>query len=266
MRTGYPQSPKQRRPKAAAASIGTNFLHLRNPYVIAWWSCAFPGFGHISLGNYVMGFLLFTWEMLVNTQSGLNAAIIYSCTGRYEMAKEVVNNRWLISYAPVWAFATWSSYHLSVDLNKLSILADRNHSPIDAAYMSFFEINILDKRCPWVAVLWTILTPGIGHLYTHRIPTGFFLLIWWIAMAYNSHLLQAAQYTALGLFDEATAILNLEWILYLPSMMGFAIYDVYVNTVEYNRLFDREQAEYLVREYQPPDFKMPLRENPICMS
>jgi hypothetical protein len=257
MRSGYPQSPKQRRPKAAASSIATNFVHLRNPYVIAWWSAAFPGFGHVSLGNYVIGFLMFGWEMLVNTQANVNTGILYSFTGRYDMAKEIVNNRWLVLYAPVWVFCIWSSYRLSVDLNKLSILADRNHSPIDAAYMSFFEINILDKRSPWVSVLWTALSPGLGHLYTHRIPTGFFLLAWWIAMAYFSHLLQAAQYTALGLFDEATAVLDLEWILYLPSIMGFAIYDVYVNTVEYNRLFDGEQADYLRREYQAPDFNMP---------
>ncbi|SMD05233.1 hypothetical protein [Sporomusa malonica] len=257
MRTGFPQSPKQRRPKAAASSIATNFLHLRNPFVVAWMSASFPGFGHISLGNYVIGFVLFGWEMLVNTQANLNIAIIYSVTGRYEMAKEIVNNRWLLFYAPVWVFAIWSSYHLTVDLNKLSILADRNQSPIDAAFMSFFEINVLDKRSPWVAVFWTMCSPGLGHLYTHRIPTGFFLLIWWIVMAYFSHLLQAAQYTALGLFEQATTVLDLEWVLYLPSIMGFAIYDVYVNTVEYNRLFDREQADYLTREYQASDFNMP---------
>jgi len=257
MRTGYPQSPKQRRPKAAASSLATNFLHLRNPYVVAWMSASFPGFGHVSLGNYVIGFVLFGWEMLVNTQANLNTGIIYSFTGRYEMAKEIVNNRWLLFYAPVWVFAIWSSYRLTVDLNKVSILADRNHSPIDAAFMSFFEINILDKRSPWVAVLWTMFSPGLGHLYCHRIPTGFFLLIWWIAMAYFSHLLQAAQYTLLGLFDQATAVLDLEWVLYLPSLMGFAVYDVYVNTVEYNRLFDREQADYLTREYQASDFNMP---------
>jgi len=257
MISGNPQSPQQRRPKAVASSIATNFLHLRNPYVIALWSATFPGFGHISLGNYVIGFLMFGWEMLVNTQSNLNTGIIYSFTGRYEMAKEILNNRWLLSYAPVWVYAIWSSYRLTVDLNKLSILADRNHSPIDAASMSFFEINILDKRSPWVAVLWTVITPGLGHLYCHRIPTGFFLLSWSITMSYNSHMLQAAQYTTLGLFDQATAVLNLEWILYMPSLLGFAVYDVYVNAVEYNRLFDREQVDYLTREYQAPDFKMP---------
>lgn len=258
MRSGYSQSPQQRRPKAASSSIATNFLHLRNPYVIAWWSAAFPGFGHVSLGNYVIGFLMFSWEMLVNTQASVNVGILYSFTGRYDMAKEILNSRWLLLYAPVWVFCIWSSYRLSVDLNKCSILADRNHSPIDAAYMSFFEINILDKRSPWASVLWTALTPGLGHLYTHRLPTGFFLLIWWIAMAYFSHLLQAAQFTVMGEFEQAKLVLDPEWFIYMPSLLGFAVYDVYVNAVEYNRLFDREQADYLIREYQDPDFQMPI--------
>lgn len=258
MPNGIPQSPKQRRPKAVASSISTNFLHLRNPFVIAWWSAAFPGFGHISLGNYVIGFLLFSWEMLVNTQSELNTAIVYSFTGRFEMAKEIVNNRWLLLYAPVWVFCIWSSYCLTVDLNKISVLADRNHSPIDATSLSFFEINSLEKRIPWVSVVWTVLTPGLGHLYCHRIPTAFFILIWWIAISYMSHILQAFQYTALGDFEQAKAVLNPEWFLYLPSIMGFAVYDVYVNTIEYNRLFDREQANYLIREYQASDFTMPV--------
>jgi hypothetical protein len=40
--------------------------------------------------------------------------------------------------------------------------------------------------------------------------------------------------------------------------MGFAVYDVYANAIEYNRLFDIEQAAYLIREYQAPDFTMPV--------
>jgi hypothetical protein len=256
MPNGIPQSSKQRRPKAVGSSIATNFLHLRNPFVIAWWSAAFPGFGHISLGNYVIGFLLFSWEMLVNTQSSLNTAIVYSFTGRFEMAAEIVDSRWLLLYAPVWVFGIWSSYRLAVDLNKLSILADRIHSPIDATTMSSFEINALDKRHPWVSIAWTILAPGLGHLYCHRIPTAFFVLIWWIGITYMSHLLQAVQYTVFGDFEQAKTVLNLEWFLYLPSIMGFAVYDAYINTIEYNRLFDMEQAAYLTREYQYPDFTM----------
>ncbi|WP_288183413.1 hypothetical protein [uncultured Sporomusa sp.] len=75
-------------------AIATNFLHLRNPYTIAWWSAAFPGFGYISLGNYIIGFLLFFWEVIINTKAGVNAAILYSFIGDFAKTKEVLNTKW----------------------------------------------------------------------------------------------------------------------------------------------------------------------------
>lgn len=251
-------SRRQRRQLGIMNSIATNYLHLRNPFVIAWWSATFPGFAHISLGSYIAGFLLFTWEMLVNFHSNLNLAILYSFTGRFEMAKEIVNNRWLLLYAPVFIYCIWNGYQLTVDLNKLAILAERNESKIDPERITFFEINALDRRIPWVSTAWTLLTPGLGHLYTHRTPTAFFLLIWWIAVCYFSHVLQSIQFTALGLFDEAKAVLDPQWLIYMPSILGFALYDVYVNTVEYNRLFEQEQARMLEKEYQDLNFIMPV--------
>lgn len=254
----FSSSRKQRRPLGIMNSISTNFVHLRNPYVIAWWSASFPGFAHISLGSYISGFLLFSWEMLVNSQSHLNLAILYSFTGRIEMAKEILNSRWLLLYAPVFIYCIWNGYQLTVDLNKLTILAERNQSKVDPERITFFEINALDRRVPWVSVAWTFLTPGLGHLYTHRIPTAFFLLIWWIAVCYFSHILESIQFTAFGLFEEAKAVLDPQWMIYMPSILGFALYDSYVNTVEYNRLFDKEQAGMLENEYQAADFIMPV--------
>lgn len=194
----------------------------------------------------------------MNLNANLNLAILYSFTGRFEMAKEIVNNRWLLLYAPVFIYCIWNGYQLTVDLNKITILAQRDESKIAPESISYYEINTLDRRIPWVSVAWTFLTPGLGHLYTHRTPTAFFLLIWWIAGCYFSNILQSIQFTALGLFDEAKAVLDPQWLIYLPSIFGFALYDVYVNTVEYNRLFEQEQAKMLEKEYQDPAFQMPL--------
>ncbi len=252
--------PQVRRPKGAINSLATNFFHLRNPYTIAWWSCTYPGFGHISMGNYVTGFLLFFWEMITNTQAKVNLAILYTFTGRFDLAKEIVNNRWLLFYAPVFIYAIWDSYRLALQLNQLSILADRNKESVEPPVsVSFMEINVLDKRSPWVAVAWSLFAPGLGHLYTHRIPTGFFLLVWWLAIAYFSSLLQGIQFTALGLFEQAKAVVDPAWLMFLPSVYGFAAYDGYVNTVEYNRLFEKEQAAFIKRKYQQPGFAMPTK-------
>lgn len=251
------QPQQVRRPKGTMNSLATNFFHLRDPLTMAWWSAAYPGFGHISMGNYISGFLLFFWEMTVNTQGKVNLAILYSFTGRFDMAKEIVNNRWLLLYVLVYIFAIWDSYRLTLQFNQLAILADRNEETIQPVSVSFVEINALDQRSPWVAVAWTILAPGLGHIYTHRIPTGFFLIIWWMVIAYFSFLFQSVQYTALGLFEEAKAIVDPEWLIFLPSIYGYAIYDVYVNTVEFNRLFKKEQASFFKSNYQNSNFKMP---------
>lgn len=247
-----------RHPKGMVSSVSINLVHLRKPWVIAFWSMMFPGFGHISLGSYIHGFLLVIWELVINIQANLNYAILYSFTGRYDMAMEVVNNRWLLLYAPVYIWAIWSSYRLTVDLNKMYILADRARNPINPSKISVLEICFFDKRTPWVTLGWSSLMPGIGHLYTHRLPTGFFVLAWWIGVCYFSKLLQAIQFTAFGEFNNAIAVVDPQWLMFLPSIYGFSVYDAYVNTIEYNRLYDKEQARYLEDNFQEDTFDMPV--------
>lgn len=236
-----------------------NFFHLRNPYVIAWWSAAFPGFGHISMGNYAIGFLLFFWELLINTKANLNIAILYSFTGRFQMAKEIVDKRWLLLYAPVYIFTIWDSYQRVLKYNQVSVLADRAGETVAPASVSFIEINITGKHSPWMAAAWSLLCPGFGHIYTQRLPGGVFLIAWWIFLCYQSGLLLGMQYTALGLFEEAKLMLDPQWLMDIPSIYGFCTYDAYIKAVECNRLFEKEQAAYLRKNYQEAGFSMPTQ-------
>lgn len=238
-----------RRPKAYMSPITTNLIHLRNPVTIALWSTIFPGFGQIALGQYIKGYILILWEILVNTQSHLNLVILYTFTGRFQEAAAVANPRWLLLYNAVYVFALWDSYRTAVDLNKLALLADRSDEVMTPVRMNGFTINYLDKRIPWVAAAWSALMPGLGHLYVQRLPCGFFLLLWWVATAYFSRLMEVLTYTLLGDFAQAVAVADWQWLLFMPSIHWFAIYDSYVNTVEHNKLFAREQAAYLRREY-----------------
>jgi len=245
-------------PKAAISSFQTNIIHLRNPLVVALWSATFPGFGHITVGSYIKGYLLVIWELVVNTQSHLNLLLLYSFTGHFAEAQAAVNSRWLLLYIPVYLYAIWDSYRLTVDLNKLAVLAEREHQQVSPVVISAFDINFLDKRSPWVALFWSLLIPGSGSLYCHRLPTGFFVLIVWVYTVYQSHLLEALTYTLLGDFAQATAVTDPEWLLFLPSLHYFAMYGAYIHTVEYNQLFDYEQAMRLRREYPNCPNKMPL--------
>lgn len=257
--TKQPESIRNlRRPKGNISPIATNTLHLKNPWVTAWWSAAFPGFGHIIMGNYIKGFLLVGWELLINVKAKINLCILFSFGGQFEQARQIVDTKWLLLYVPVYIFAIWDSYRRTIDLNKMSILADREDSMVLPSKISFYEMNIMERKHPWLAILWSALMPGIGHLYTHRIPTSFFILIWWISISYMSNILPAIHYSMIGQYSMAKAAVNMEWLMMLPSMYPFAIYDSYVNCVEYNKLVDHEQARFLKDNYQSPNAIMPV--------
>ena len=239
-----------RRQKAYVSLMGTTQLHLRNPLVIAWWSAAFPGFGHFLLSKYLRGALLFVWEVVVNVHLHLNQAIQYSFTGEIEKAVQVLDHQWLLLYSPVFVFGIWDSYRTANDMNNIYLLAYQENAYFKPFRIGAIEINYLDKRNPWNAVMWTLLMPGLGQLYIHRILMTFFILIWWIVISYYSHLLPAIQYTFTGDISKAISVVDMQWLLFVPSLYGFSIYDAYVNTVENNKLFNQEQRRFLKLNYQ----------------
>ncbi|HEU5141463.1 MAG TPA: hypothetical protein VFT51_15925, partial [Bacillales bacterium] len=96
-----------------------------------------------------------------------------------------------------------------------------------------------------------------GQLYIHRVIAAFFVLIWWIALAYFSHFLPAFQHVLMGEFHQATTLLNPQWALFMPSVYGFAAYDAYVNTVANNKLYKKEQKAFLKNTYQNSSFLLP---------
>lgn len=248
----------KRRPSGVVSSLTINLLHLKNPWITAFWSAMFPGLGFLIMGSYIKGFLLIISAVIVNTMSHLNQAIIFGLTGQPELAKQVLDTKWLLIYVPVLIFAVWSSYQLTVDLNKYSLLAAREDSAIIPFKIDTWEIGFLDKRNPLTGAAFSFLMPGLGHLYTHRVPTSFYLLIWWVGTSYLAHFLPAVHYTLLGDFAQATAVIKPEYFLFLVPIYPYAIYDCYVNTVEYNKLFDREQSRFLIDNYQNHKFPMPI--------
>jgi len=254
----YNGSPA-RRQVAYLSVLGTTQLHLRNPLVIAWWAAAFPGMGHMLLSKYLRGFLLFICEVVINNKARINLAILYSFTGRFEMAKEVLDIRWALLYCPLYIFSIWDSYRTTVDINNNYILSAREDAEIKSFNISAMEIDYLDKRSPWISALWSLLMPGMGQLYIHRIVTAAFVLIWWIAIVYFSKILSAIHYTFTGNFEQAKAILDPHWTLNLSSIYLFSMYDAYVNTVENNKLFQWEQSKFLKRDYQNKNFNLPSR-------
>jgi hypothetical protein len=253
--------PSARRAVAYLSLLGTTQLHLRNPFVIAAWSVAFPGMGHMLLSKYLRGFALFLWEVFVNYKAHINLLILYSFTGDFEKAKAVVDIQWMSLYVPTYIFAIWDSYRTTIDMNHQYILAAREDAEIKPFKMDAMGINYLDKRKPWVSAVWSLLIPGAGQLYIHRLIAAFFLVLWWIVICYYSKFLPSFHYTLLGDFAQAKSVLDMQWLLNIPSVYFFAMYDAYVNSVSNNNLFDWEQTKLLKRDYQNSNFVMPFKKN-----
>lgn len=252
----YSNDNTARRYIAHVSVLGTTQLQLRNPYVVAWWSVAYPGFGHFLLSKSLHGFMLFIWEVVVNVMANVNLAILYMLQGNFTASMEVVDTRWVLAYMPVYLFGIWHSYRTTVDMNKVYLLSEREAHRFNTFSIGPTEVNYLDKRNPVMALIWSLFIPGLGQLYMHRLLTGFFLLIWTVILLYLSNTFEAGVLLFSGNIEQATAVLKPKYFMFLPSIYGFAAYDAYANTVENNKLFEKEQKNFLTKQYQDPDFRI----------
>ena len=247
-----------RRKRVDLSRFDTMQMHVRHPLIAVWWAASFAGFGQIMVGSYVKGYLLVLLEIIINMQTELNLAIIYSFTGRFELAKDVVDTRWLVGYVLVYVYGLWDSYNLTVNTNKLAVLATREKAPIDVFKMIPFSINYLDKRVPWVSIFWSFVLPGLGHMYVLRMATGYFLIFFWLLCVYYSRFFQIVQFTFMGDFSQAIAVADPQWLLFLPSIYGYAAYEAYSSTVELNKIFDIELREFMEKRYQALVVELPI--------
>ena len=241
--------------------IALNQMHYTNPYVVAAWSFFFPGFGYIILGEYIQGWMLFLWELLVNVRANFNTAIVLAFTGKFHESADVLaahGDYWILLYAAVYVYSVVGSYRLAVEANNMFTLAYEENAPIEVFKINAFQFNFFNKKDPWMGAFWSLLMPGLGEMYLRRFTSALFSLGWWMAIVHFSHVLPAMVYTFTGHFRQAVSVLNTEWLLYLPSMYGFAFYNAYVSIVEQDKVFEQQQANYLQQQYQNPSFPIHL--------
>ncbi|WP_308635499.1 hypothetical protein [Paenibacillus silvisoli] len=236
---------KPRYAKGQLSVFGINSFYPRPAWVAAGWSAAFPGFGHMFLGKHLHGFVLIVWELVVNNKANLNTGIALSFLGRFEEAKAQLNQDWALLYVAVFVYSVWDSYRSAVEINKTHVLAEIEDAPVTPSDVSVFDIVILDKKNPWVGMVWSVLSPGLGQLYGGHTIVGTFILAWWIFVSYKAVAVRAWLYSFLGDFTGALAAVDLQWFLFLPSMYGFAIFQAYSSVAENNTLFDIEQVRHL---------------------
>lgn len=244
------QLAEPRRPKMHVSSLGINHLRRTHPWMAAWQSAMIPGFGHIHLGMYTKGLILMSLEVILNTFSHVNLAILYTFTFQFEKIDEVFNYNWGLIYAAIYIFGIWDSYRVSVEINKQSFLeANQYIRNLKSMMISAFDLDFLDKRHPWISVFWSIIFVGLGHLYCHRLITGFALIAWNLTIIFFTDLPQLILYTFTAQFDQLAGQVNYQWLLFYPSIYLFSIYDSYATAVSYNRIFEEEQIYHLNGKY-----------------
>lgn len=179
----------------------------------------------------------------------------YTFTGDIEIAKSVINVNVIYMYIPLYIYSIWDSYRACVELNNLYILSENEPSPVKALIVKPFEINYLDKRSPIIASLWSMSIPSTGQLYLNQFVSAFFTLVVTVVFVYQSHFIEGIHYLLLGDVHHSTAVLDRQWIFYLPSIYFYGIYESYVNAIENNKLFKAEQKMFLKEKFPVKGFK-----------
>ncbi|CAG7641878.1 hypothetical protein ACFQI7_11485 [Paenibacillus allorhizosphaerae] len=245
-----------RRRQALISQDGFTYLRWQNPYIVAWWSISFPGFGHFLLHQYIRGFVLSFWEVIINTLTHMNEAIVYSFSGRFELATAVLEPKWVLAYLIVYLFAIWDSYIKAVDANQQYHLAKLEGARLTAFRIQTFNIVYIAKKRPLSALYCSFIFPGLGQLYNNRLSLGFYGVIWWTIYMTFSHSHESLILLILGRLEESKTILKPHWLLFMPSVIGGAMYDAYMTAHDNNQLLRTEQIQYLCERY--PHFEIDI--------
>lgn len=245
-----------RYPLSKISVYGISEIKQQNPYMVAWWSAIFPGFGHYLLNQYTRATLLTIFEVTMNTLAHINEAMVYSFCGKFELAKAILEPRWAFGYVCIYLIAIGDSFRSAHYHNKLSHLARLEKTPISNIKIFPSEIQYLQKKSPIMGIIYSFFFPGLGQLYNHRFGLAFYAIFWWWFYLSFSKMHEGFLALLLGHFDQSISILNPHWLLFMPSVMGGSIYQSYRTTIEHNELFRLEQRRYLSKKYENFTFRI----------
>ncbi|HEY3367489.1 MAG TPA: hypothetical protein VGK74_20730 [Symbiobacteriaceae bacterium] len=232
--------------------LGAAWLHKRNPWMALACSIALPGLGHFYCGAYFRGFVLMTWEIIVNQFSRLNLAIFLTVMGHADKARQVVNYDWIIIYPVFYVLAMCDSYRLAVDINTRFELEQRQpvrqYQPMS---ISPYEISFISKRNPWMSVFLASFLGGAGHFYNFKMVKAIMLMGWHLLIWLNAGLDEAVVAMVRGDWLAAHQAIDYQWLLFFPSIHIFNIWNAYSDTVEMNKLFEEENAHFMRQVTDP---------------
>ncbi|WP_166238762.1 hypothetical protein [Paenibacillus turpanensis] len=242
------------------STLAINYLRGSNIYMDIWWSFCFPGFGQWFQGKYFYGLILMTWEFFINVKSHLNTAIYYSMVGRFQEAKDILDERWFLLYIVIYIFAIWDCYHSSIEIKKRMVIASHERQKVPHYKITPLTITYLANRNPIFPVFWSLLLPGSGHFILQRKFLAIFMIFWWTVTCYYSFLPQGASVAMIGDFQESKHLVDPQWFLFIPSLYMFAAYDCYLSTLESNKFYEEEKRLYLADAVDNAKYPIPYPE------
>lgn len=236
--------------KMAISGWDINIMHLKSPWMPLWWSAALPGLGHLCQGAYLRGLFLMGWEILVNFKAGINLSILHTFNGQFKLVRETFNPEWALFYGVIFFFAMCDSYRLCSEKNVLVRLEkEQPERYFEMMKLTTGGISYLGRANPWVAVTWSALLTGFGHMYNGKALKSLILFGWAVAIIWMAHINDGIIHTFMGEFEKVEESLNYQWLLFFPSIYLFAIWDSYNDAVEMNRLFAEAQKNHLRKVY-----------------
>jgi hypothetical protein len=245
-----------RRTLSKISIFGITQLKQQNPYMVAWWSAVFPGFGHYLLNQYIRATLLTLSEVISNTLAHINEAMVYSFCGQFDLAKSVIEPRWAFGYLAIYLICIGDSYRSAIFQNKLHHLAVLESEQIPSLNISSMEIQYLEKKSPIIGAVYSFFFPGLGQMYNHRFGLAFYAMIWWWYYLTFSRMHESFLNLLHGNLHHSISLLHPHWLLFMPSVMGGSIYHAYHTTIEHNQLFRIEQRRSLTLRYNKSNLRI----------
>jgi len=242
---------RQRRRSLATISVfGISNLHRQNPFMVAWWSAAFPGFGQYLLNQYLRATILTLSEVIINTLARVNEAIVYSFSGKFEMAKSVLRPQWAFGYLIIYLYAIWESFRSTLVQNKMCHIAELENEPLQNNIIHPLEIQYVEQKNPFIAAVYSFLFPGLGQLYNFRFALGFYAMFWWWVYLILSRAFESVMSLLFGNIQHSISVIRMHWLLFMPSVMGGSVYHAFITAIEHNQLYRREQRQHLIERYR----------------
>jgi hypothetical protein len=195
-------------------------------------------------------------ELIINSFTRVNDAILYSLCGKFEQAKSVTQMRWLFGYLAIYFFSIWDSYRSAKVQNTMLELAQAENEPLVSNTIRSAEVQYLEPKNPYIAAVCSLFFPGLGQAYNHRFLLAFYAMFWWWFYVTFSHAYEAAFYFLMGNIPLSVTILVPHWLLFMPSVIGGSVYEAFTTAVEHNRLFKAEQRQHLQHRYQAPEIRL----------